>query len=544
MCFNLLDRGWIPIIWRNGTPDRVGIRDVLANASEIREVSAASPLGTVALYRFLLAVLQWCKPDPTDDEIREVRTADRLPDDWSSKLDKHRGRFELLGDQYGFYQERSAWEEVERQLNQKRDKKKLSKENLEEADANEKVGGLRCPSDLFAELPSGTNVAHFRHTRDRRDGVCAACCAVGLVRLSAFAPSLKHGKEQQQPAGLNGVKPLYALPIGATLLQTLLLNWPMGSRQRDTPGWMSDKKPAQGDIGRCSAFSWRPRRVWLGRPNGDCPREHCAYCGSEDRLIRIIAFLPGWPRERWDDDPHLLARVQKAKSKRAQPEPHPVSLPNPSNSVDSHAQFWRTYYRTILQSFIPDLLRPPPAQHAHLRNSLLRCEAEAQVTVACFGPATETGRVALYKDGNSLKWPLPVADLTATHAQQAIAELGDLDDINLRDILRSASPTKGTKQPEIDAALANEASQTEADLRQHFEEFADALASNQPNAVDQWRTEAKECLAQTLHQACDAIAKGSPLRRKQQQAALRDCLGRAIAKLANNKTKEVKHEAD
>jgi hypothetical protein len=60
--YNLLVKPWIPILRIHGKPDRVGIRTALIEAGRIRQIAASNPMDNVALLRFLLAVLQWCKP--------------------------------------------------------------------------------------------------------------------------------------------------------------------------------------------------------------------------------------------------------------------------------------------------------------------------------------------------------------------------------------------------------------------------------------------------------------------------------------------------
>jgi hypothetical protein len=61
--FNLLSESWIPVLWVNGHPDRVGIRTALSDAWRIRQIAASNPMDNVSLLRFLLAVLMWCKDD-------------------------------------------------------------------------------------------------------------------------------------------------------------------------------------------------------------------------------------------------------------------------------------------------------------------------------------------------------------------------------------------------------------------------------------------------------------------------------------------------
>lgn len=51
--FNVLDRGWIPVVCEDGTRKLLGIRQTLAQAHELREISDPSTLDEYSLYRFL-----------------------------------------------------------------------------------------------------------------------------------------------------------------------------------------------------------------------------------------------------------------------------------------------------------------------------------------------------------------------------------------------------------------------------------------------------------------------------------------------------------
>jgi hypothetical protein len=49
MNYNLLDEKWIPVLYRDGRWDRVGIRKALEDAGKIRQVAASNPMDSVAL---------------------------------------------------------------------------------------------------------------------------------------------------------------------------------------------------------------------------------------------------------------------------------------------------------------------------------------------------------------------------------------------------------------------------------------------------------------------------------------------------------------
>ena len=67
MNFNLLDEKWIPVLQHDGRWDRVSIRTALIQAARIRQIAASNPMDHVALLRFLLAVLYWCRGNPPTD---------------------------------------------------------------------------------------------------------------------------------------------------------------------------------------------------------------------------------------------------------------------------------------------------------------------------------------------------------------------------------------------------------------------------------------------------------------------------------------------
>ena len=66
--FNLLDEPWIPVLYHDGRCARIGIQKALEEAGDIRQIAASNPMDRVALLRFLLAVLYWCRGNPAGRE--------------------------------------------------------------------------------------------------------------------------------------------------------------------------------------------------------------------------------------------------------------------------------------------------------------------------------------------------------------------------------------------------------------------------------------------------------------------------------------------
>ncbi len=269
MNYNLLDEQWIPVLYRDGRYDRVGIRKALEDAGQIRQIAASNPMDRIAILRFLLALLYWCKGNPPDD----VGTSPNMPfpPEWFEKLEASRERFNLLGDGRRFYQDRAA---------QRR----------------------RPTTDLIQEIPTGNNFWHFRHSTDELDGLCLACCAIGLLRLPLFSvsglPDLK--------AGINGTPPVYVVPWGSSLLKTLVANW-IPSIGIGEPVWVNPyggPRPAES-VSLLAGLTMLSRRVWLHDPESDGT---CVACGLQKiAIIRTCEFQTAGRQENalWSD-PHVV----------------------------------------------------------------------------------------------------------------------------------------------------------------------------------------------------------------------------------------------
>ncbi len=265
MNYNLLDYAFIPVIWSDGRADRVGIKTALAEAGSIRQIAASNPMDNVALLRFLLAVLYWCKGlPPNQSELEKILAAGQFPPDWFTKLDQHRDCFNLLGDGERFYQNQAY--------------KNQSPEHT--------------INYLIHEVPSGTNKSHFQHTVDFLNGLCPACCAMGLIRLPVFATSGGKGMSSStgKSPGINSKPPLYVVPMGTTLAANLALSWSPTSLDLGTPEWETPgaNLPFVGEVPLLNGLTWLPRSVWLADPEEQ--ESVCVSCGRKERLIRRCVF--------------------------------------------------------------------------------------------------------------------------------------------------------------------------------------------------------------------------------------------------------------
>ncbi|MEI8183592.1 MAG: type I-E CRISPR-associated protein Cse1/CasA [Desulfomonile sp.] len=268
--YNLLVEDWIPVLWNDGKFSRVGIMEALTQAGRIRQIAASNPMDRIAIVRFLLALLYWCKGNRPEEG--SFISYDSFPADWFSKLDAYRDRFNLLGEERRFYQDREAQRS-------------------------------RASTDLIQEIPTGNNFWHFRHSTDKTDGLCASCCAMGLLRLPLFSVS---GLPDLM-AGINGPPPIYVVHWGTSLLDILWANWATCLELGD-PTWVSPNisPTAHKEVPLLTGLTLLSRRVWLHRPSE--PPGTCAGCGAKEAvLIRTCQFQTAGKQENglWND-PHVV----------------------------------------------------------------------------------------------------------------------------------------------------------------------------------------------------------------------------------------------
>ncbi len=481
MVYNLLEEQWIPVLYRDGEYKRVGIRKALEDADRIRQIAASNPMDNVALLRFLLAVLVWCKGELTEDDRRLLEgNAEGIPKDWLKKLDSHRGKFNLLGDGERFFQ-----------------------------DASLKGREQRPIGDLLIEFPTETKIAHFRHVRDEEYGLCPACCALGIVRFCAFANYAGSG----YTSGINGPAPAYAIAQGMTLLATLRLHWPTNDTCRREAPWLCADAPSANDLDIVTVFAWRSRRMWLSDPGKE---SICAYCGETDVLIPGLANTGGWKspftaqgraKKFWDRDPHLILvrtdpgagdehdednedSLPQGRAQRTASTITAFSFPRPGRRVAAHAGFWRRALGALQQ------------------------QPDGSDTVLVVGPAaSQTGM--LYQDAAAVRVPCVSPDSPTVRAIGMIGRAMD----ELTRALRSSTRNPERQHPERRAALDALSPSLEARLRQELS------ACQEPQDL-------RERLYPVVRDVVSATTVGSPLRRHEAMRRAELALDAALRKIA------------
>jgi len=314
MEFNLIDEPFIPCRSMDGVTRLQNLRETLLQSHQVADIADASPLTTFALYRFLLASVHRCLDR---DDWQTIWDAGRLPVEEIEKyLKQYRRRFDLFDPERPFLQRIV-------------------------------VGSpsLRPVSDLIAELHTDTNINHSLHTYDDSVSLCLTCCTHGLLRLAPFCGQGGQGKAPS----INAPPPVYFLPLGRSLFQTLLLSWASLEVVTGDPLLWEDARPGE-KVGPLEALTWEPRTVQLRPQEADgTPCTVCKRNGS--RMVREVVFQKGRDRSgaRVRDwrDPHAayedMVEGKPAKRIRTLVPPEPVQ-----NAIASPG-FWRQMLTVILR---------------------------------------------------------------------------------------------------------------------------------------------------------------------------------------------------
>jgi CRISPR system Cascade subunit CasA len=104
MSFNLTQERWIPVVSQDWRRQEVSLIELFENADKYREIQADNPPTTLAIHRFLIAILHRAYNGPRDEEHWE-----EIRDDRGQKvieyLNQHVDKFDLFHLEYPFMQD-------------------------------------------------------------------------------------------------------------------------------------------------------------------------------------------------------------------------------------------------------------------------------------------------------------------------------------------------------------------------------------------------------------------------------------------------------
>lgn len=242
--FNLTKEPWIPCIQADGTQVDLNLHDVFAQAHRLRAIAGESPPVTVALHRFLLAILHRVLGPENYEAWEELWLADSW--DMTSLggyLDTWQHRFDLLDAEHPFYQ--AADERM-------RTKSTIS---------------------LSHDRASGNNPTLFdHHTEEDGESLTPAQAVRALLAAQSYGLAGLSGITQKFTDGTCASGIIF-LVQGDNLKQTLLLNmiqYPSNDffqnihTRHDKPAWEMDDPfvPNRANpFGYLDYLTWQNRRV-------------------------------------------------------------------------------------------------------------------------------------------------------------------------------------------------------------------------------------------------------------------------------------------
>lgn len=320
-CFDLWREPWIGLETPAGVIEYKGIEETLLTAHQYTTLFDFSPLVVVGIHRFLTAILQDIFDPQTHEDLKRVWSLEQIPIDLIKQFgNKHRHRFDLFSVDQPFFQ------------------------SAEVSPIPEKGANIKSVTYLAFDIPSGTEHTHYRHGSQDDQVLCAGCCAGGLLCLPAFATS---GGAGIKPS-INGVPPIYVIPTGKNLLESLVLSLVLPSYQpqirnkdEDLVWW---KRPPTiprssevSAVGYLHSLTFQPRRVRLYPETID---GICTRCGSPIQFgVKKMIFDMGESRPKnapaWFD-PFAAYKVPDNKP------------PIPVRPIEGKA-LWREYSNLFLQ---------------------------------------------------------------------------------------------------------------------------------------------------------------------------------------------------
>jgi CRISPR system Cascade subunit CasA len=320
--FNLWTERWIMLERLDGSLERLGIEQTLLRVSEFRNIYEPSPLVVVGIHRLLVAILQSALNLQKDADLKRLWAASQFPAKAVRDFGKrYAGRFDLFSEDAPFLQSAD-----------------LSLQPAKDDDT-------KSVSYLTVDTSRSTTIEHYRHGRSNDEFFCSACAAAGLVIIPAFTSS---GGRGLKPS-INGVPPIYVLPGGNSLFESLAASLvtpeyqpEVASKKSDDAWWVRrpvvKKSHEVREVGYLHSLTFPARRVRLHPELLDTA---CTRCGRASEWgVRTMIFEMGESRSKeaafWFD-PFAAYRMREDKP------PTPIR-------PDVGRALWREFAGLFLQS--------------------------------------------------------------------------------------------------------------------------------------------------------------------------------------------------
>jgi len=277
--FNLWTLPWIDLEKQDGTIERTGIGKVLLHAEVYRAIFSPSPLTIVGIHRLLMAILQFAyKPGKSSDIKKLWAEGKFFPDPIEAFSQQFSSRFDLFSVKEPFMQSADIPIAADRST-------------------------AKPVTYLAPEIPAGTGITHYCHGDEDDQVFCPACAAHGLVTIPAFATS---GGAGIKPS-INGVPPIYILPGGSNLFESLAASLVLpayqpqiASRLVDNAWWIREpvveRSSSCNEVGYLHSLTFPARRVRL---HPEKLTKRCSRCNAESEWgVRQMVFEMGESRPK------------------------------------------------------------------------------------------------------------------------------------------------------------------------------------------------------------------------------------------------------
>jgi CRISPR system Cascade subunit CasA len=332
-----------------------GIRAALVNAHEYVAIYDPSPLVVVGIHRLLTAILQDALQPKENADLEQLWADGKFP---ANKVDRfgkqYADRFDLFSEDKPFFQSAD--------LPMFPDEK--------ERKASKPV------AQLFPEIPTGKSlVTHYRHTIQDEQVFSPASVAAGLVTMPPFVSS---GGKGLMPS-INGVPPIYVLPGGKTLFESLAASL-LSSKWLDVYQTTDDdlawwRRPARiivheskkkqagmsfrehrqlSEVGYLHGLTFPARKVRLHPERLDVA---CSRSGQQSEwCVRTMAFRMGesvLENVEWQDPFAAYKLPAKPTTKRKSSSKKSADKPKPIRPMRARA-VWREFSGLFLQQTADD----------------------------------------------------------------------------------------------------------------------------------------------------------------------------------------------
>ena len=193
--YNVLEKPWIPVVTTSGSIEMHGLRQVILQAQDYKEISCASPLEEYSLYRFVaLFLMDALRPESEldiEDLLENGSFSSKQIDDYISTCKKEGVSFDLFDTERPFLQCKF------------------------DPEFDKEIKPVRV---LDCTAPSGNNHTHFTHASQFVNVLKADQAMRKLLEAYLFCTAAAQG----YPSGVNGAPPFFSVIKGRNLFESLV----------------------------------------------------------------------------------------------------------------------------------------------------------------------------------------------------------------------------------------------------------------------------------------------------------------------------------